>query len=168
MLLQGFHWILPDRLAGAARPGLFHPLDEDLSELSRRGIRWIVSLTERPLETPPSSEIGVIHFPVQDMGAPTSPATTHELCARILRAVDDSEGVLLHCRAGLGRTGTLLACCLVERGFEPRAAIDEMRRINRLFIQSLVQEAFIEHYGEFLRTSATGELPVLLKLKIPV
>lgn len=37
-------------------------------------------------------------------------------------------GVAVHCRAGLGRTGTLIGCYIMNKfGFEPRALISWMR-----------------------------------------
>lgn len=149
--MESFHWILPRRVAGAGRPGLFAPLDEDLRWLEKAGIVHVVSLTEEALNAPESTRLRFHHFPIPDMGIPT-PRAAEALCRRVLAAVGRGEPVLLHCRAGLGRTGTMLACCLVSDGVPPRQAIERLRRISQHYIQSQAQERFVEHYAQHLAT----------------
>jgi protein-tyrosine phosphatase len=37
----------------------------------------------------------------------------------------------VHCRAGIGRTGTVIGCWLRERGATPAAALDQLNRLWR-------------------------------------
>ena len=53
------------------------------------------------------------------------------------------ERVILHCYAGLGRTGMIAARLLVELGVEPEQAIAEVRLINRRRIQTRGQSDFV-------------------------
>jgi ADP-ribosyl-[dinitrogen reductase] hydrolase len=51
--------------------------------------------------------------------------------------------VLLHCRGGLGRSGTIAARLLVELGENPRVAIDRVRRARHGAIETPAQEAHV-------------------------
>jgi atypical dual specificity phosphatase len=148
-VIAGFNWILSNRLAGSAQPGLLAELDEDLGSLREVGIARIVTLTERPLSAA-AADAGfeLIHFPVPDMGIPT-PRSCERLC-RALVAGLDARPVLLHCRGGLGRTGTVAACCLINLGQEPEQALTAVRRVNPNYVQSAVQEQFLRHYAKWL------------------
>jgi hypothetical protein len=58
----------------------------------------------------------------------------------ILRCGSD---VLVHCRGGLGRAGTVAARLLVELGMDPRKAIAAVREVRPGAIEILEQEQFI-------------------------
>ena len=88
------------------------------------------------------------------MGIPT-PRATLGLCEFILRAIERNEPVLVHCKAGLGRTGTVLACCLVSLGATAEEAITRLRCISSYYIQNQTQESLVGHYAEFLSEQAT-------------
>lgn len=86
-----------------------------------------------------------LHLPIPDTKAPDG--AFHELWERhrpdvhgILRG---GGRVLLHCRGGLGRTGTLAAQLLVEFGEQPEEAISAVRRARRGAIETAVQEEYV-------------------------
>lgn len=156
MIASSLRWIVPGLLAGSAQPGLLADLEPDLETLRKLGIRHVVSLTEeRPVLPPHDEPFGHLHFPVYDMGIP-QPRKTAEVCAWITERMDAGEAVLVHCRAGLGRTGMLLACCLVWRGEAAAEAIRRVRSLNPGFIQNKLQEDFVSTFEAFLQDERAG------------
>jgi ADP-ribosyl-[dinitrogen reductase] hydrolase len=63
--------------------------------------------------------------------------------ATIREALERGEHVVLHCLAGLGRTGTIAARLLVEFGMEPEAAILRVRDARPGSIQTRKQEKYV-------------------------
>lgn len=149
-MLTELHWVLPDRLAGAARPGLSGDLDDDVRELSRLDIRRVVTLTEVPLDLDGRQvSFEVTHFPIDDMGLPT-PRAALPVCLQVAEDLSNGRPVLLHCKAGLGRTGTMLAACLVILGQEAEEAVAAVRQVCRLYIQTPAQAGFVTHFEQFV------------------
>ena len=140
----GFHWVLPDRLGGMQCPGLLGDVYDDLSSLQLMEVRHVVTLTEDPFPPEKLEAYGIhgLHFPIVDMDVPAH-ASAVALCRRVSTWVDKGERVVLHCKAGLGRTGTMLACVLMVRGESAVKAIHRVRSVNPLYIQSEKQLSFI-------------------------
>jgi atypical dual specificity phosphatase len=165
-------WVLPDRLAGASLPGLRRALVDDLAELASQGVKLLVTLTEDPLEvTEPDHGLRRLHFPIADMGVPMSRRAA-ELCEEVVHSMKQGKAVVLHCRAGLGRTGMMLACCLVAEGLDAEQAILRVRRVCQHHIQTRSQEEFVHHFAEFLAQdgaleTAAPERSALPPLRLP-
>jgi atypical dual specificity phosphatase len=143
-----FRWVLPGRLAGMGRPGLLRDEDTDLEAVAHAGIDVLVSLTRRPIPPERLRSYGIIgrHFPIPDMGVPAV-APTARLCREMERHLEAGRGVAVHCRAGLGRTGTLLAAFLAWTGHTPDAAIAQVRCANAGYIQNEAQHAFVRRFS---------------------
>ncbi len=150
MMLTAFNWIVRDHLAGSGRPGLLADFDEDIAFVVEQGIRTIVTLTEDRIDELGDHErLENLHFPIPDMGFPT-PYFAARICDAIVARMPERP-VLLHCRAGLGRTGTLAACCLVSMGETPTRALARVRGINARYVQTCSQERFIHHFADHLQ-----------------
>ncbi len=52
-------------------------------------------------------------FPVRDLGVPSEPQM-REILTTVRRALDADEVVYVHCWGGVGRTGTLVGCLLMD------------------------------------------------------
>jgi atypical dual specificity phosphatase len=147
-LPHGFTWIDKPRLAALARPESV----EDLAWLRTQGIDVLVSLTEDPLRRDWVNEAGllVVHEPVEDMEAPSQEQLDRCVSA-IDRAMEKGMGVAVHCAAGLGRTGVILACHLVAGGMSADNAIARVRRQRPGSIETDEQaqavEAFARRHG---------------------
>lgn len=143
-----FHWLLPGRLAGMGRPGLLRDVEEDLASVAAAGVGVLVTLTSDPIPGHLLKSVGLQgrHFPVRDMGVPGL-GPTARLCREIERRIE-TGGVALHCQAGLGRTGLLLACMLVWLGRKPDEAIREVRTVVEGYIQSNAQLRFVAQFAD--------------------
>jgi len=144
-----FNWIIPGQLAGMGKPGLTGDMDQDLTAIATAGITHLVSLTKElfPAEKLRPYGISGRHFPITDMSVPAI-GTTASLCRDIKRKMESGNGVALHCHAGLGRTGTILASVLVWLGKTPDEAVQEIRAIGKGYIQNKAQLDFVYRFAE--------------------
>lgn len=148
---KGFRWILSGLLGGSPRPGVMESLDYDLRALKRVGTRHLINLCEEPPDLEINQELDMEwhHFPVTDMKAPTI-AETRRWCTRIDKWLDASQPVVIHCRAGIGRTGTLAAAYLIHRNISAQEALDYVRGIHTRYVQSEEQEQFLQQFEHAL------------------
>lgn len=135
-------WVIEGELAAFAAFAL-----SDLDHLEQMGIGAIVSLTEElPHELRGSSRFEVLHLPVVDM-TPPEVAQIREYVAFVDRNIAAGRAVGTHCLAGLGRTGTMIACSLVSRGRSADDAIAEVRRARPGSIQTEMQERAVHRWA---------------------
>ncbi len=148
----GFHWVLPNLLGGMQRPGLLRPLADDLEALHALGCKVLVNLTRRAPDVAGLAAYGIEshHQPIVDMSVPTL-EQAYELCRRIEDWVGRGLPTVVHCKAGLGRTGTILACCLVLRGENSVRAVQRVRASNPAAIQTPEQLAFVSQFADDLQ-----------------
>lgn len=161
-MLSNFYWIIENELAGmsmptAARAYLYlddadlaakEEMEREFEELGRYGIHAVVTLTENPLSKQALKEAGFeyLHLPVPDMTAPTQ-SQIQEFIEFTCRHLEAGKAVVVHCLGGSGRTGTMLACYLVYKGYPPREAIRAVRNRRPGAIETHWQEEAIEEYS---------------------
>jgi atypical dual specificity phosphatase len=124
---SNFSWVDRPLLAAMGRPG-------DLAELQwlrQQGIQLLVSLTEDRLRRDWINEAGLmsLHVPVTDMEAPEA-EQLDQIISAVHKAHEHQIGVGVHCGAGLGRTGVVLACYFVGKGSSAQNAIAKVRRLR--------------------------------------
>jgi len=96
------------------------------SAVKRHGMRWV-------------------HLPIVDVSVPKRRFETRWVAAGAdLREIIRRGGrVLVHCRGGLGRAGTIAARLLVELGAKPDEAIRAVRHVRPGAIQTPEQERYV-------------------------
>jgi ADP-ribosylglycohydrolase len=137
--LGNCYWVLEGKLLAGEYPGGASPevTRERLQRLAEAGVGCFIDLTQ-PGELPPyDSELPhdarYLRFPVADHGVPEQREQMTEILECLRQALRGPRPVYLHCRAGIGRTGMVAGCLLVEQGLTGEAAIAEL---NRLWQQS--------------------------------
>ena len=137
-------WIVPGKLLLRSYP---HQL-ETLQELAGQGVTVLVNLERRPHGQANLDRFGLteIHIPVPDFTAPT-PADLDRGIDAIETHLTQGHVVAVHCAAGLGRSGTLVACYLVHQGQAPHDAIAEIRRLRPGAIETASQVAAVEAFA---------------------
>jgi atypical dual specificity phosphatase len=144
---RNFTFVIEGVLAGMERPGTSASLREDLEFLKGQGIGAIVSLTCTPLDEKLVRELGFrcLHLPVVDL-TPPDVGQVEAFLAFQRSCEAERVAVVVHCGAGQGRTGTVLACALVQRGVGAEEAIARVRRLRPCSIETPEQEAFVRAF----------------------
>lgn len=159
---RGFLWLIKGVLAGTPRPGVFYDEEYDVKALRRVGVSHLVSLTEyAPKEAQVDTgllqkyEIQHSQFPIVDMGAP-SLEEARKICQHLDALIERDQVVAVHCRAGMGRTGTVLAMYTIWKGKDAITALEDARKIEPRWVQSDAQVRFLEDFEQFLVAQPVG------------
>lgn len=148
---RGFLWLKKGLLAGTPRPGIVQDIEYDLDALKRVGVTTLVSLTTKPIDPELLETRGItgLWLPIKDMHAPAL-EEAEQMCRMVSGLMEQGHVVAYHCRAGLGRTGTMLASHLIMEGKSALDALESVRRIEPRWVQSDEQVRFLERFSESL------------------
>jgi len=156
------YWLLPGRLLAGEHPGARGEasLVQRLEALHAAQVATFIDLTTPrdalPLYAPRAARR--LAFPVTDFDVPPAPLLRSALDA-IDRALDHGEVVYLHCRAGIGRTGTVAGCWLVEQGLTPEEALERLQRKFAAAAQSHSGRTTPETHAQRALIAAWGAPP---------
>ena len=139
-----FRWLRDHALAGMPAPGVFADVEYDLDLIRGAGVTYLVTLTTTPLPAELLRRHGLqgLFFPIEDMDAPSLEAAG-SLCEEVAALRARGEVIGFHCKAGYGRTGTLLAAQLIWEGADAAAALAAVRAVEPNWVQSPQQERFL-------------------------
>ncbi|MDI1494802.1 MAG: Protein-tyrosine-phosphatase [Cenarchaeum symbiont of Oopsacas minuta] len=144
-----FSWIIEDKLAGTGRP----MTRDEFDWLVEQGIDSVITMTEEPLEKSWTDKIDWLHLPTPDLEPPSSESIDKAMDFIHKRISSESRNSLaVHCQAGLGRAGSILACYMIRyKGYTAKKAIEYIRKERPGSIQSESQENALFMYEKRVR-----------------
>lgn len=129
-------------LAVKARPVPGEWIEDEFKNIAAFGIGRVVSLLEpdeakelglaREAQLCLSNRMEFVSYPIADRGLPACAKEFGRFCYELYGSIAGGQNTVVHCRAGIGRSGIISAGILLHAGFEPSEAfsrISEARRI---------------------------------------
>ena len=156
-------------------------LKADLKVIKKWGAESIVSLMEEKeflmMHVPDFFSVvpmyGLIefHLPIVDGQIPDEEFEHkwRNVGAKLRQILRNGQKIVVHCKGGLGRTGTIAARLLVELGMNPKEAIKKVREVRPGAIETDIQEQYVlsckpvrdrrdyEHFAGCLLGGAVGD-----------
>lgn len=143
-----FSWLLQDKLAGSGMPTSF----EEINWVRKQGVKSIITMTERGLPDSWVEGLEYLHIPTEDLSAPDIDKIDVAVDF-IHERIKNKDPVMVHCAAGIGRTGTILASYLIKyQNLTAGEAIKKIRQERPGSIQSESQEMAVTFYEKFLKS----------------
>jgi len=143
-----FSWMIDGKLAGHQAPSS----EQDLLWLKKQGVLALVRMAEQHKAKVSSGEVTQLgfldcHETVPDFTTPQLAQIT-KMVKFIAKSLAAGRPVGVSCGAGLGRTGTILACYLVSRCYDANTAINEVREKRPGSIETKDQEDTVRAYAK--------------------
>lgn len=163
------YWVEPGRLLAGEHPGHWDDTvaRRRIAGLIDVGVRRFIDLSGRgdgvsaydQLLDKICRERGIVAeylwLPLQEEDAPHSAEDMVDVLRAIHSGLKSGERVYMHCSDGVGRTGMVVGCWLIERGLTPAEALEELARrfaamnkahLNRATPASSAQTEWVEHW----------------------
>ncbi|MCG3217711.1 MAG: dual specificity protein phosphatase family protein [Candidatus Heimdallarchaeota archaeon] len=155
--LPNFSWVEEGIIAGASKPST----EEHFIFLKEKGIKAIINLREK-IEYQASEELlanfEINHLPIIDFSVPSIEQVLEfrKICKKYHL---EGKSVLVHCYAGCGRTGIMLAHWLLmeKKVNTTEEAIREIRRQRPCSIETLEQEESVKSVFKVIRERKSNE-----------
>jgi len=141
-----FSWLVDREIAGHSAP----QSDDDLNYLKSKGIKALVRMAESHKARVNGAQIRKLgfsdcHEPVPDFTAPNE-VQIETMVTFLKQSVAEGRPVGVSCGAGIGRTGTILACYLVSKGYTAEQAMKEVKHRRGAEIETDDQRQAVRSY----------------------
>jgi atypical dual specificity phosphatase len=150
-----FSWVIDNKLAGSGTP----MTSEQYRWLIKNNIKSIVTVRGFPLpqkwlvDNEKETIINDYKFVyVKDYGVPSLEVLDNIVDYINIKITKEEKPLVVHCAAGKGRTGTILAAYLLKQdNISSQDAIKKIRSLRPGSIQSKIQEEILNEYETFLK-----------------
>jgi len=144
---DNFSWLIENKLAGSAIPTSI----DEVKWVIDQGVKSIVTIREETLDESWVKDVNYLHILSNDMSVPEFDDLIYAVDF-IHRRITNNEPVLVHCLAGMGRTGVILACYLIKyQKMSASEATEKIREERPGSIQSYPQEEIIFRFEKSLK-----------------
>lgn len=136
---------LPEGVKGRlylhSMPGRFEPLQASVDEIQRRGIAQVICLTSREEIAAKSPQYArllatgsppwrQVMFPIVDFGVPNDRRRFLVFVVQVAQSLRAGDNLLIHCAAGIGRTGLMAASVLAALGLPADEAMRQVQAVG--------------------------------------
>lgn len=137
------YWAQPHNLLAGEYPADRNPkrIPPKLARYLDCGITAFLDLTEahedlrpydgvlQPLAAARGVDCAYRRMPIVDVSTPRSPSHMRDILAQLDSWMGENRRVYVHCWGGVGRTGTVIGCWLVERGMTGAQALQHLQQL---------------------------------------
>lgn len=137
-------------LAIMGRPYVERDVPASLQNVARLGIRQVVSLLE-PVEArrlgldgerreAQAQGMAFVSFPIKDMGTPGSVDEFAAITLKLFGQIEAGNNTLVHCHAGIGRSGLFAAGLLLHAGMDAEQAFAHVSKMRGLRVPETINQ----------------------------
>jgi atypical dual specificity phosphatase len=148
-----FSWVIPGNLAGSGLPSSY----DHLLWLIKNKVKTIVTVREIPLPDAWIKKVNSMDLVIDSFFLKTddydAPSTSelYDIVGYIDNQINSNKPVVVHCAAGKGRTGTVLAAYLMKKDkLNVEDAVNKIRSLRPGSVQSKKQEIALNTFYKYI------------------